>query len=238
MTNMNLILISDTHTKHGKLDEDLRKIDCNPDETIIIHAGDCTNEGRTQELLNFLNWFSMLPYKHKIFIAGNHDFCFQPTLSAYPPIYPDIAQEFKDRGVIYLMDQMVEVEGLKIYGSPWQPRFYDWAFNVNRGDEIAKKWEPIPEGLHILITHGPVYGILDDTITGQRVGCEELYKKVVQVKPKIHVCGHIHYARGYRSFDGTAYFNACVLGENYEYQNKPILLILDEDKDIIDINIE
>ena len=231
---MKIVLISDTHTKHGHVTKDL------PAGDIIIHAGDCTNIGRPNELTDFLNWFSMLPYKHKIFIAGNHDFCFE-RVSAWvdeKPIYVDIAQEFKDRGVIYLMDQMVEVEGLKIYGSPWQPRFFDWAFNVTRGDAIAKKWESIPEGLDILITHGPVFGILDQTFTGQRVGCEELYKKVVQVKPKIHVCGHIHYARGYRSFDGTAYFNACVLGENYEYQNKPIAVILDENREIIDIEIE
>jgi Icc-related predicted phosphoesterase len=218
---MKIVTISDTHGKHHELTKDLTEAD------IIIHAGDCTNVGKDYELLNFLDWFGGLPYKHKIFIAGNHDFYFEDN--------NDIAQKYKDKGVIYLMDQMVEVEGLKIYGSPWQPRFYDWAFNVNRGEEIAKKWAGIPEGLDILVTHGPAFGILDDTVNGMRVGCEELYKKIFEVKPKYHICGHIHYARGYRAFDGVTFINAACLGENYQYQNKPIVLILDKDKDIIDI---
>ena len=215
-----IVAISDTHTKHHDVTPDL------PEGDIIIHSGDCTNVGKDYELLNFLDWFGSLPYKHKIFIAGNHDFCFEPTLSAFPPVYPDIAQEFKDKGIIYLMDQMVEVEGLKIYGSPWQPRFYDWAFNVNRGDEIAQKWAGIPEGLDILITHGPAFGILDSTIGGMRVGCEELYKKVFGVKPKYHICGHIHFGYGMRELDGVTFINASSLGEDYNYHNKPVQFYL------------
>jgi len=226
-----IICISDTHNKHDDVTKDL------PEGDIIIHAGDCTNRGLRYELTKFLEWFGDLPYKHKIFIAGNHDFCFEPTLSAFPPIYPDIAQEFKDKGIIYLMDQMVEVEGLKIYGSPWQPRFFDWAFNVNRGEAIAQKWAAIPEGIDILVTHGGPYGILDATFTGMRVGCEELYKKIMKVRPKIQVFGHIHYSYGYKEFDGMSFVNAASLGENYLYQNKPIMLTLDNDKNIIDITV-
>jgi Icc-related predicted phosphoesterase len=210
---MKVICISDTHNKHRELNEDLKEIECNPDETIIIHAGDCTNVGKDYELLNFLDWFGGLPYKYKIFIAGNHDFYFEDN--------NDIPQKYKDNGIIYLMDQMVEVEGLKIYGSPWQPRFYDWAFNVNRGEEIAKKWAGIPEGLDILVTHGPAFGILDDTVNGMRVGCEELYKKIFEVKPKYHICGHIHYGYGMRELDGVTFINASSLGESYYYRNKP-----------------
>jgi Icc-related predicted phosphoesterase len=210
---MKIVTISDTHGKHHELTKDLKEIECNPDETIIIHAGDCTNVGKDYELLNFLDWFGGLPYKHKIFIAGNHDFYFEDN--------NDIPQKYKDKGVVYLMDEMVEVEGLKIYGSPWQPRFYDWAFNVNRGEEIAKKWAGIPEGLDILVTHGPAFGILDDTVNGMRVGCEELYKKIFEVKPKYHICGHIHYGYGMRELDGVTFINVSSLGENYNYRNKP-----------------
>ena len=73
-----------------------------------------------------------------------------------------------------------------------------------------------------MITHGPVFGILDQTYTKQRVGCEELYKKVVEVKPKIHACGHIHYARHIKQVEDVVYINACCLGEEYMYQNAPI----------------
>ena len=207
---MKVICVSDTHGKHNELNYDL------PEGDMIIHAGDVSNVGRIDEINQFTQWFSKLPYKYKIFIAGNHDFGFE-TIRHSNEIGISIPH-----GVIYLQDEMVEIEGLKIYGSPWQPRFYDWAFNVNRGDDIAKKWELIPEGLDILITHGPVHGILDDTIQGLRVGCEELYKKVMEVKPKYHICGHIHYAYGTTKKDDTTFINASNLGERYEYRNYPI----------------
>lgn len=229
---MKLILISDTHGKHYELDHDLETLmpDIEHDTTIMIHAGDVSDTGKSNQILDFLEWFSRLNCKYKVFIAGNHDFGFEKN--------NDIAQEFKDRGVYYLMDNMVTLEDIKIYGSPWQPRFYDWAFNVDRGDAIAKKWKKIPEDLDILITHGPVHGILDDTYFGSRVGCEELQKKIWEVKPKIHVCGHIHYGRGYKSFNDINFFNASVLGENYMYINKPIVIFLDDNKNILDIGIE
>lgn len=227
---MKIILISDTHGKHHELTADLDKLMTDYENTMIIHAGDVTDTGKPHQILDFLNWFSRLNCHHKVFVAGNHDFGFEKN--------NDIAPEFKEMGVTYLMDNMVELEGIKIYGSPWQPRFYDWAFNVDRGDAIAKKWKNIPEGLDVLVTHGPVHGILDDTYFGQRVGCEELQKKIWEIKPMMHVCGHIHYARGYKPFNGINFFNASVLGENYMYINKPIVVILDDEKDIVDIEIE
>lgn len=222
---MKIIFISDTHGKHNDLTTDLRLLYNRIEgESMIIHAGDVSNRGLMSEINSFTDWFGKLPFDHKIFIAGNHDFGFEDVrhFNDPAPIIPD--------GVTYLEDDMVEVGGLKIYGSPWQPRFYDWAFNVDRGDAIAKKWEPIPEGLDILITHGPVFGILDDTIQGVRVGCEELYKKVVQVKPRVHVCGHIHYGYGMKDFNGTTFVNASSLGENYRYENDPIMIDYDDYK--------
>jgi hypothetical protein len=50
----------------------------------------------------------------------------------------------------------VIIEGVKIYGSPWLPSYHDWAFNLERGGEVLKqKWEQIPNGTDVLITHGP-----------------------------------------------------------------------------------
>lgn len=214
------VAISDTHNKHEEITNDIGSGD------IIFHSGDVTNRGTKSEILTFLNWFGGLDFKHKIFIAGNHDFAFLPTLSAFPPIYPDIAPEFKEMGITYLMDNMVEIDGLKIYGSPWQPRFYDWAFNLDRGEAIAQKWVLIPEGLDVLLTHGPAYGILDDTPNGLRVGCEELYKRLAIVKPKYHIAGHIHYGYGMKIMDDTTFINASSLNERYEYHNKPVQFYL------------
>ena len=207
-----IICISDTHGKHEQLNYDL------PEGDMIIHAGDISNVGRIDEINQFTQWFSNLPYKYKIFIAGNHDFGFERIRHSN-----EIGISIP-HGVIYLQDEMVEIEGIKIYGSPWQPEFYDWAFNLPRGEKIAEKWNMIPENLDILITHGPPHGILDDTIQGMRVGCEDLYKRVVEVKPKYHIFGHIHYGYGMKITDETTFLNAASLGERYEYRNKPMVI--------------
>ena len=207
---MKIVCISDTHGKHDLLNYDL------PEGDMIIHAGDVSNVGRIDEIHQFTEWFGNLPYKYKIFIAGNHDFGFE-AIRKSNEVGIAIPQ-----GVIYLQDEMVEIEGVKIYGSPWQPRFHDWAFNVDRGAAIAQKWDMIPDDVDVLITHGPPFGILDDTIQGQRVGCEDLYMKVTKLKPKYHIFGHIHYGYGMRIMEDTTYINASCLGERYEYRNKPI----------------
>jgi hypothetical protein len=131
--------------------------------------------------------------------------------------------------VTYLQDNL-EVIGedyetaVKVYGSPWQPEFYNWAFNLPRmGWELEVKWNDIPMNTDILVTHGPALGQLD-TVVGQGVplGCELLAERIKVVKPKIHVCGHIHTGYGYKFVDGTHYFNAAVLDERYTFTQKPM----------------
>jgi len=215
---MKITFISDTHNKHNHLTrKGMGTILGSGD--IVVHAGDISSMGKDHEIQNFLNWFARTDFKHKIFIAGNHDFGFENGF--------EIDQEFKDMGVIYLQDSEVTIDGIKFYGSPWQPEFYNWAFNLPRGEKLAEKWSKIPTDTDILITHGPVYGILDYAPMGGRVGCEELYKRVFEVKPKIHVCGHIHDSYGQKSIDGVEFLNASVLNERYEHANKPISLEFD-----------
>ena len=212
---MKITFISDTHGKHKVLtSKGYNNILGEGD--ILIHAGDCTNVGKTHEIKEFLDWFSNTPFKHKVFIAGNHDWGFETN--------HDIAPEYKEKGVHYLFDNMVEIDGVKIYGSPWQPEFYNWAFNLPRGEKLAEKWSEIPTDTDILITHGPAYGILDYVPYGGHVGCEELYKKVFEVKPKIHVCGHIHDSYGQKSIDGVEFLNASVLDDSYQHAHKPIVV--------------
>ena len=208
-----ITFISDTHTKHKHVTGEL------PGGDILIHCGDISNRGYMNEIKNFLEWFDGIKgYEHKIFIAGNHDFGFQDS----PKVCAKLLQDYPT--VTYLEDTSVIIDGIKIYGSPWQPRFYNWAFNVDRGWDIAQKWEKIPQDTDILITHGPLHGILDSTYTGQRVGCEDLYNRVMEVKPKVHCYGHIHFDYGMKEVDGMTFINACCLGEDYMYQNGPITL--------------
>jgi Icc-related predicted phosphoesterase len=161
-------------------------------------------------------------YTHKVFIAGNHDWGFQINTEKVKEIldfYSDIT---------YIEDNEVLVgeKLVSVYGSPWQPEFYNWAFNLPRnGYELKEKWGNIPNNTDILITHGPAYGYVDKVIgRPENLGCELLTDRIKEIKPKIHVCGHIHTGYGY-TFDGdTHYINAAVLNESYNYHHKPLTI--------------
>jgi Icc-related predicted phosphoesterase len=214
---MKITLISDTHTLHNEITQDL------PGGDILIYAGDLMNSGRNiNDIKLFCEWFSSLDmYKHKVFIAGNHDRMFQDD--HYKAM--EIVNSYDN--ITYLQDSGTEIEGIKIWGSPWQPWFYAWAFNLPRnGKELKEKWDLIPEDTDILITHGPAYGYVD-TVVGRRhenLGCELLTQRILEVKPKIHVCGHIHTGYGVMETDDTIFINASVLNEDYNYTQRPITL--------------
>jgi len=215
---MKIVFISDTHNKHEYLtSKGMGNILGHGD--VLVHAGDVSSLGKSHEIKNFLDWFSNVDFKHKIFIAGNHDFSFE--------LHQDIAPEYKEKGVHYLFDSEVIIEGVKFYGSPWQPQFCDWAFNLPRGEKLAEKWAKIPGNTDILITHGPAHGMLDWTPSGQLVGCEDLFYRIMEVQPRIHVCGHIHCSYGEKSFNGVNFINASVLNERYEHENSPISINFD-----------
>lgn len=205
-----IVCISDTHLVHEQTRIEI------PDGDILIHAGDATYRGSDWEVRKFLNWFSALPHKHKVFVAGNHDWMFE----SYPKQAATLLSEFPN--VIYLQDSIVELEGLKIWGSPWQPWFFDWAFNLQRGADIKAKWDLIPEGIDVLITHGPPYGLGDKVPSGELVGCVDLLEALKRVKPKLHVCGHIHLGHGlYKTPEGVIVANASICDERYKGVNAP-----------------
>jgi Icc-related predicted phosphoesterase len=113
------------------------------------------------------------------------------------------------------------------YGSPWQPWFLNWAFNLQRGKEIQEKWDLISNDVDVLITHGPAFGILDRNINGENAGCENLLSKIEEIRPKVHVCGHIHEGYGQTVRHSIKFINASVNNERYRPTNNPILFILD-----------
>lgn len=213
--------ISDTHTQHRKLN--LKGGD------LLIHAGDLSSRGYKKELEDFLEWFTAQPYKHKVFISGNHDFCFQDI----PQWCKETIQQYTDDSVHYLQDSGVTIEGYKIWGSPWQPWFYNWAFNLQRGPQLKEKWDLIPRDTDILITHGPPYGFHDFTTYDKKhVGCEELIKAIHEIKPKINVFGHIHEAAGHSIYNDTLFVNASVLNLKYDLVNQPVNIEFDSEKKI------
>jgi hypothetical protein len=128
------------------------------------------------------------------------------------------------KNAIYLQDSGVDIDGIKFWGSPWQPEFYNWAFNLPRGPELARVWAQIPNDTDVLITHGPPYGVLDEIYHGKRVGCQDLSDALERVKPKVHVFGHIHEGYGVLEQNGTTYVNASLCNQYYQLVHSPIVI--------------
>lgn len=191
---MKLLHISDTHGKH-KLLSDLPKAD------IIVHSGDVSMTGTEEEIIDFLNWFLDLPYKYKVFVPGNHDDCL---------IDADISG--LDDNCFVLDNKGIEIEGIIIYGGP---AFIEFSIN---GEE-EKFINSIPKNTDILVTHQPPYGILDFS-DGIHYGSPLLLKRLMEIKPRFHLFGHIHNDYGIEKRTHTLYSNASIVDDNYVLKNK------------------
>lgn len=201
---MRLVVTSDTHGSHSLLPK-------LPDGDIFVHAGDFMNSGlHLEEIFSFNRWLGEQRIKHRVVCCGNHDRLFQNS--------PESARHFLANAT-YLENSGVTIDGVSFWGSPYTPECMNWAFMYRRGREANQYWDQIPAGLDVLITHGPPYGILDQTAPGQEhFGCPELLKAVQSKKPKIHIFGHIHGGAGLFENDNTRFINAAYLNERYRPQ--------------------
>lgn len=215
---MKLVFISDTHTLHGRFDI--------PDGDFIIHCGDVSSRGYRSEVEKFLDWYYELPHKHKIMIPGNHDFFFEE--------YYGVAKNYcESRNIHLLIDSGIELEGIKFWGSPITPYFNNWAFNRFRGSSIEQHWNKIPENIDVLLTHGPpanMENYLSLVMEGEDVGCEDLYKAIKRVNPKINAFGHIHEGYGTHQDEKTLFINCSLLNRRYSPVNKPIEVFYSDGK--------
>jgi Icc-related predicted phosphoesterase len=201
---MRVVLLSDTHGAHRQVRV--------PDGDVLVAAGDATRQGNLAELADFDEWLGTLPHRQKIVIAGNRDFCFQRNLAE--------ARRLLSHAT-YLQDESILVDGLRFYGTPWQPPFLNMAFNLERGEPLRAKWSLIPSDTDILITHTPPFGRGDTTRAGAQVGDRDLAETVSRLRPKVHVFGHIHEGYGKFSADGTIYINASVVDASFQVANAP-----------------
>ena len=190
---------------------------------MLIHTGDVTAYGTEGELYDFLRWLIEQPFEHKLFIAGNHDLCLDkvnpPYVSELPP------------NIIYLNNQSIIINNLKIFGSPMSPFQAGMAFNRHRGKEMDDEWQKIPSDTDILITHTPPNGILDNG-----AGCEDLMSYVMKIKPKLHLFGHVHEGYGQFRNRNTLFVNAAlsnspdfIASTDYRIVNNPKHLQLYKD---------
>lgn len=185
---MDAVFVSDTHMRHDRLSI--------PRCDLLVHAGDATRRGTLAELLAVLDWIGAQPAEARIFVAGNHDRCCEEDPRA-------VRHACRARGIHYLCDEGIEIGGRRIWGSPVTPRFRNMAFNRDRGPTIGAHWSGIPDGLDLLVTHGPPRGAGDRTLVGLRVGCDDLRQAVVARRPRWHVFGHIHEDHGEHRIEGT-----------------------------------
>lgn len=210
---MRLVCLSDTHN--------LAESVTVPDGDVLLHAGDLTQRGTREEVERAARWLGTLPHRHKVVVAGNHDFFFQKEPQRARALLEGVP------GIVYLADEEATVDGLRIYGTPWQPWFYDWAFNLPRdGDELARIWAAVPAGVDVLLSHSPAHGILDRTAGGDAVGCERLRLELPRIRPRLHVFGHIHEAYGDVTIDATRHVNASTCDLRYRAVQAPVVIDL------------
>ena len=218
---MRIVCLADTHNHHDAL--------AVPDGDVLIHAGDATLGGTGEEVASFATWLRSLPHPLKLFIAGNHDRLFQDA--------PDEARALLGDEIVYLQDSATTIDGLLVWGSPWQPWFLDYAFNLPRGEALQAKWKLIPEETDVLVTHGPPRGIRDRVAgeaeemgrklgQGPHAGCEDLRAALRKKSPRLHVFGHIHEGYGRETVDGMEFVNASCVDSRYRPLNAPIVVDL------------
>lgn len=207
---LRIVCISDTHSLHDQVQV--------PPGDLLLHAGDHCNHGNSGEVKRFDRWLGSLPHPHKVIVAGNHDLPWQRR-PRYARMWLHHAR--------YLQDGGTEVEGIKIWGSPWQPDFDHWAFYQPRNSPLlGYAWEKIPDDTQILVTHVPPAGILDFLAADGPSGCNLLLERIRNLKHlKLHVFGHVHSGYGQVSKAGTTFVNASICDESYRPINKPVEIL-------------
>lgn len=226
---MKIVAISDTHCQ-------LEKISV-PDGDLLIHSGDLTFHGTVKEMSRELYLLQEMgkKFKHGVVLClGNHDWLGQKE----PGMFSALVE---NTNITYLEDSSTEIDGLKIYGSPYSPEFCGWAYGYSRYENVEhNRWENIPDDTNILITHGPPKGILDLTAgyesiepsklliqEPEHVGCWDLRERIRNLKSlRAHIFGHIHHSYGREIVDGITFLNSSICDESYSPSNAPHVIDL------------
>lgn len=203
MNPIDILHLSDTHGQH----KNLKSL---PEADIIVHSGDFTFAGSEEEAYDFMNWFCNLPYKHKIFIAGNHDMC----------MYGADHIDGLSRNVHYLYNNSVVIDGIKFYGIPmFMEDYMDGNLDVFINN--------IPDDTDVLITHMPPKGTCDLADYGkgpEHRGNATLAELLKKLHPTCHLFGHEHDAYGKTIKENVIYSNACVVDSRYNLINNPTII--------------
>lgn len=198
---MRILHLSDTHSHHRQL-TDL------PSADIIIHSGDVSVAGTGKEVIDFIEWFGTLDYEFKIFLAGNHDYCLDGKDI-------EIIQRLLPENCFYLCNSGITIGGIKFWGVPF-------FFSDDISGEYHNMITQIPADIDILISHRPPLGILDNA-DNIAFGCTDMLRRVLEIRPRYHLFGHIHDAYGIEKTKDTTFVNAALVDENYRLTNSPFI---------------
>ncbi len=223
LARVRLVFISDTHEQH----EAVRVPECD----VLVHCGDITGIGDLDALRRFSEWCAKLRddrrFKEIVAIAGNHDCSLDLACRIGPRDVRDEALAmFSNYGIDYLEDEARTIAGLSFYGSPWTPRFFDWAFSIDDEAQDEEIFSRIPDRLDVLVTHGPPREILDAAYDGRHTGSKALRHAIERVRPRVHAFGHIHEQYGRLEQGGTTFVNASTCTLHYTPTNPPLVLDL------------
>lgn len=217
-----MVHITATSDLHGNLP------DISPCDLLLL-CGDLCPDGSPEfqaEWLNgpFREWLDTIPCKEIVGIAGNHDLIFGQAKSLVP----------KQLRWHYLEDSLIECFGLKIYGTPWQLPFWG-VFNKN-DNELVEQYAAIPSTIDVLISHAPPFGIFDEIplspstdpeflhdndLSFDHAGSISLRRRVLELKPKLFVCGHIHCSVGICTIEDTIFANVSLVNDDLDITNRP-----------------
>lgn len=213
-SQLKIAAISDTHMYHGKLTDMIIK--ANPD--VLVHCGDMTDGGTLGELSTVIEWLGMIKKKgyagHVVAIAGNHDIALENSAS--------LISMMVDLNIDYLEDESIIIRDFKFYGSPWTSGLRGWGFQYDHDNGPGSKvWDKIPLDVDVLLTHSPPYKTLSRD--NGDWGCPLLKSKVEEIKPPVHIFGHVHAAHGILHTRDTLFVNASSWTSNMRIMNDPIV---------------
>ena len=214
---MKIVALSDTHCQLSQVDV--------PDGDILVHCGDFTYFGEQKELIQFGKHLRKLPHKHKILVPGNHDLRLDVFHEKY---HPDAVKWINpDANTHILINEIVTIEGITFFGSPMVPKISQWAFGRNPLTkdmiyqdiihQIDSGWIQKP---HVVISHAPPSGILDEV----DYGCPVLLDFITTLKPKLHLFGHCHEGYGHTKNEHTTFINVSTCNREYLPKNKPYII--------------
>jgi len=208
---MRIVAISDMHGKFNEITHNI------PDGDVLVVAGDFTKYGSRKNVQEFSDWISQFPHENKIIVAGNHDWAFEKKEKRLEAV-----MHIRGSGSTYLQDSGIQIGDFYFYGSPWQPEFNNWAFNLPAmGDKMREVWAKIPDRTNVLITHGPPFGIRDASWDARRYGSVLLKERVFELLHlKAHIFGHIH--EGYGRLG--KFHNVSICTFRYRAENKPTII--------------